>query len=436
MGIISKYFANKQPMTENEYAYARFGFIADVAFINGAACFLAGAYLTGLLSMLGATEAQSNFILSLVIPAALVQVFVPMINKRLTHKKAFVYFCRILEIFLPAVAFLLPLFFDDWKALVYVIGILIFVKYSIGWIGSPSHNDMVKNCLIGNGGGVGSFFGLRASVSNIVCCISAFVAGQIAKAHTGGIEVYGYMWLGIIALVFMVCEMVVLFFLKEPYIPEENNPATQEGFIKTFRKMFTNSNIRLYLTQGLFHQSASDLANPIISILCIQRLGLSLEVLSYLSVVSLLVKIVVAPLAGKLSDKIGSRKLMTFGLLATAVIYVIHANMTVANVLVLKIITVAISCFSDPSLNAPSVAFMYECMPDENRAAYMSCTSVFKQAVCYVLSLSATFIIAACSGMTFNVFGLEYSVLSLLLYVSAVLIVISAFTLMKKPKVQ
>ncbi|MBR2477010.1 MAG: MFS transporter [Clostridia bacterium] len=433
MGIISKYFANKNEMSEREYTYARFGFIADVAFINGAGCFLAGAYLTGLLSMLGATEAQSNFILSLVLPSSFVQLLVPIINRCLTHKKAFVYFTRILEIFLPAVAFLLPMFFDNWQSLVWVVGILFFIKYSIGWIGSPANQDMLMNCL-SEGGGIGKFSGIRSSVSNVVCCVAAFVAGQIAKAHTGDREVYGYMYLAIIALAFLVCEAVVFFFVKEPYTEGNKKAPETEGFVKTFKKMFSNSNVMGYIRQGVLHTSANNLANPIINILCIQRLGLSLEVLSYLSVISLLVRIVLAPIAGKLSDKIGCRKVMTFGLMVAAVAYVIHANMTVANVLILKVISVAISCFGDAALGAPSFAYMFESLPLENRASYMSCISVFTHSISYVVSLVATFIIGVCSGMTFNVFGIDYSVLSLLLYAAAVLIMLSALTLIGKPK--
>lgn len=433
MGIISKYFANKNEMSEREYTYARFGFIADVAFINGAGCFLAGTYLTGLLSMLGATEAQSNFILSLVLPAAFVQLLVPMINRRLTHKKAFVYFTRILEIFLPAVAFLLPMFFDDWKPLVWVVGILFFIKYSIGWIGSPANQDMLMNCL-SEGGGIGKFSGVRSSVSNVVCCVGAFVAGQIAKANMGDREVYGYMYLAIVALVFLVGEAVVFFFVKEPYTEDKKKAPETEGVVKTFKKMFSNSRIMGYIRQGVLQQSACHLANPIISILCIQRLGLSFEFLSYLSVAGLLVRIVLAPIAGKLSDKIGCRKVMAFGLSLTAIVYVIHANMTVANVIVLKIITSAISCFGDAATTAPSFAYMFETIPSENRASYMSCISVFTQSVSYVISLTATFIIGACSGMSFNLFGIEYSVLSLLLYAGAVLILLSALAIIRKPK--
>ena len=433
MNLITKYFFNTDEMSEKDYSYARIGFIADSALVNAAACFLTGSYLTGLLSLLGATEAQSNFILSLSMPAGFFQLLTPFIARKLTYKKGFVYFSRLFEVFLPATAFLLPLIFSSaGTGIIWLIGLLFFTKHIFGWTAAPIYNDMLMNCLSKNGG-LGKFSGIRSSVSNTISCIGTFSAGLIIKHFSGDVQIYGYMWMAIVALSFMAIDAISLFFIKEPYIEQQIVPNSV-NLIKIFSKMFKTPKIKTYLKYHIIYTIGTTIAASITNILCIQRLGLSLEIISYLSVASLMIRIVLAPIFGRMSDKKGAKKMIAAGTILVAMEYIIHGMMTSSNVLVLKIITTIISCISAAAITSPSFAFMFESLPEKNRSSYMSCSSVITLIISYIASLLSTAFISISSGLNTNIFGFVLHELNILLFMGAAVVIFSAIVLVRNIK--
>lgn len=430
MGVIQKYFTNKGEMSEREYSYARIGFIADSAFANGAACFLAGSYLTGLLAMLGATEAQTNFILSLSMPAGFLQLLTPFLVRRLTYKKPLIFFCRVFETLLPAIAFLMPVIFDATKGAIWVIGSFIFIKYTLGWIMTPIYNDMLMKCL-SKEGGIGKFSGTKSSVTNMVSCIGAFTAGVVIRSFTGDAERFGYMWLALIAIVLCSMQMTFLFFIKEPYSPittEENNANA----VTIFKNMFKIEKMRPYLKYNVLHTVGSNTAGTLIIIICIQRLGLSLEIISYLSVADLIARIILAPIFGRISDKIGSKKMLSFGLIMLSAVYIIHGTMTEENVLILKIIATAISCVGTAAINAPLFSFMFESMPEENRPSYMSCSTVLTLIISYIASLAVTTFMSVASGLNITVAGFTFHELNIPLFMGAAFVALATLPLIQR----
>ena len=90
MGRISEYFCNRHPMTEREYKVSRIAFIGDEAFAVGVMQFMTAPHIAGLLKELGSSEAMSNFILSLNLPAGLVQMLIPLFIGKITFKKTFI----------------------------------------------------------------------------------------------------------------------------------------------------------------------------------------------------------------------------------------------------------------------------------------------------------------------------------------------------------
>ena len=129
MGFLKNLFHNTEEMTEKDYNRARLGFIVNGAALGSANNFTAGSYLAGLLAYLGASEAESNFIMSLPLFAGFLQFLVPLLVAKRTFKKPFVLFCEFFDRMPMALMFLIPFIFGVGKVSVVAVGVIILFYY-------------------------------------------------------------------------------------------------------------------------------------------------------------------------------------------------------------------------------------------------------------------------------------------------------------------
>lgn len=431
MKLLSKYFFNKNEMEENDYKYARIGFIADSAFYNGAISLLMGAYLTGLLSTIGATEVQTNLIFSLGTLTAFLQLLVPFIAKKTNYKKPFIFLGRFLEIPLLSICFLIPLILSSTKLSILLTGVLILLKHIFGWIYNPFYSDMLMDCLSKHGG-IGKFSGIQATINGIVSCISIFFAGRIINEYSGNSAKYGYMWLGIAALILWSAQMIFLFFIKEPYNPQSKH-ETNVNFKNIFKNIFTSPMIRAFLLHDTFYSIGTNVSNTLTNIMCVQRLGMSLEIISYLTIVEFILRIILMPIFGKMTDKFNSKNMLAVGVLFVTNVYILHGLMNTSNMIIFKIISSISMCIGISMISVSSLAYTYESLPSKERSSYLACTSTFRNFMCTIVSLSVTFFMSIADGMNIQILNFNLNELNIMLFLGALITLISSILLIKKP---
>lgn len=432
MSRLRDYICNKSEMSERDYQRSKLCFVIDGSFSAGAMCFVGTTYLTGLLGAMGTSEALSNFILSLVLPTGLIQIFAPLLSKRLTYKKPFVYVCRFFDKLLQILAFLVPFFLGTGELAIAVMCLLLVCGNLTAYIMTPFYNDIFVRCA-SHGGGLGRFCGTKDSISNVCSAVCSFLAGMIAKRTISGGSIDGYKILGIIALVFWAVEIIGMFFVKEPYEPPK--PVEKTGsYRKIFSDLFTEEKLKSYLKFTVAYNGGAHMVSTLMSILCIQRVHISLEYMSYLSVATLATATLLAPVLGNLSDKIGNKKVLLFGLACLGTSYILYGFMNEHNALVFKTIASVLTGVSNASITAPAFSLLCSVVPDDERPEYFSCISTLTMIVGYCASLIATAVLGVAKGFHITLFGISIYEINLLFFVALLMLVFSGRALIRMKK--
>lgn len=430
MKQLRNYFHNKSEMSEKDYFVSRLCFIIDGAFATGAVCFIAATYLTGLLGEMGASAALTNFILSLNLPTGIIQILVPIISRKLKFKKPFVFTCRFFDKFLQILAFLTPFIFGTGAVSVAIMCVLIILGNLLAYVMTPFFNDIFIRCA-SHGGGLGKYCGTKDSVSNVCSALCSFAAGLISKHFISDGSIGGYAYLGIVALFFWAVGIISFFFVKEPCEPVKTD-ENAVGYRKIFSDMFGDKKLKSYMKFAIFYNTGAYMVSSLISIICIQRVHISLEYMSYLGVATLVAATLLAPVLGNLSDKIGNKKVLVFGLTCLGATYMLHGLMNERNALVLKTVAAVLQGVSSAAISAPSFSFLCGAVPNENRASYLSCISTVTLVVGYLASLAATAVLGAANGFYITLFGMKLYEINLLFFVATAFLAVSCAVLLRQ----
>ena len=300
----------------------------------------------------------------------------------------------------------------------------------MGWLYNPYYNDMVMKCLKKHGE-VGKYSGAQTTINSIVTCLALFFAGQITKHHIGESAKYGYMWLGLIAFVLWAAQISFLFFIKEPFSPDaKDEPKT--SFLSIFKDLFTHPSVRTYLLFNTLYLTGTTISNTLTNIMCVQRLGMALETISYLTIAECVLRIILMPVFGRATDKFGARKMLVTGILFLASVYLLHGVMNTSNMIILKTISSFLNCVGVALISVSSLSFTIETLPAKNRASYLACNSIVGNYVCSIVSFSITLFMSIAQGMNITIFNFHFNELNTMLFFGTIITLCAAVPLIKK----
>lgn len=435
MGLFKKYFFNKDEITPKELSIAKAGFIVNTSVEGVSSNMLAGTYKVGLLALLGATEAESSFILSLATVAGFFQILIPLIAKKVLHKKPLAVLFKLFTTSLMGLIFLMPLIFGCNRSVVAIVAVVSFLSYIFSSLSSPLTSEWMMKCL-SKGKGNGKYNALRIAVLYIIIFLTSFFAARIMEIHQGESEIYGYMWLAVIALLAWAVQIIVLSFLKEPYSPETSVPSGN-GLFKTLKEMLKNEQMRPYIRFNIIHYIGYHSMVSLPSIMCVQRFGMSMSLISYISICGYVIRIIATRFAGKAVDRFGGKIVSSIGYMFLAASYIIYAFMTKENCVPLRICVEVFFALAWAILDVSSIMFQMEFIPEKNRASYIACSSTLFSLIAIAASWLTTFIISFANGFKIKLFGMDFSEMNIIFAVGSIFIFIASMTLFftKKKKV-
>lgn len=418
---IKELFFNREEMSEKELNFAKRGFIVDAVCENCSANWLGSSYFVALLAFLGASEATSSFIVSLNLIGAAFAIFYPYIINRVGFKKPIVYASRIFMRPLLAMVFFFPLIFGKNPALIVACAICYFIYHMAANICSPPQTIWTMDC-VKKGGASGKYFGIKDGITFVVLAAAFLVAAYVTKTFSGELEVYSYLILGTMAFVAAFISFVVLFFTKEPYVKHE---PKRINLIREFKDMFLSKQFRGYLVFCLVFDVGNQIANLICSIFLVQRVGISLEFLSYKTVADLILRALLSVAFGRLGDKIGMKRVLRICIAAWAINWVIYGFMNQGNAYVMIIITILLSAITNGGYGLSKNIYLFESMPEEKKDTFIVCINTLLFAVSYILSLFVTFYLANTASFKLNLGGFAFDNMNLLFLICAALILAS-----------
>jgi len=413
LSTLKDYLWNNKEMKPKEYTFSRIGFTIDSACDSAAAAWL--TYLVGLLTWLGMDEAPTSFVVSLTSAAGLLQLFIPRLTGNKKHKKPFIFVNRLLSRPLMAIAFILPFITGRNMLTAVLVAVFYFVTSVTTNLYTPLYQIWLMDCSKW-GGGVGRFFGIKDGIVNVVRLLAYLVAAFITAKFVGETEGYGYLSFGLLALLMVLIALPTLFFIKEP--PVEHKPKEKVNLLAVTKEMFATPKIRRYLSYSFIFSPFHSFTNVIFGVMQIQRLKLGLSFLSILTVFDLVIESVMAPVWGRISDKIGMRRVLMCGVTLIAASFLPYLFGTPANAQAIAVISVIISSLGYSAFGFSSFAYMFETYPEENRSSYMVCANTISSFLTYGASLLATFFLAIGKNFSLSLGFVNLNIFSIILLIT------------------
>lgn len=405
---------NKKDMLPGEYGYARIGFTIDAVCDGAAAAWLSP--LVALLTWLGMKEAPISFVVSLASAAGLLQLFIPSLTGKRTHKKPFIFLMRLLSRPVMALAFCLPFIIGRNLSAAVCIAVVYFITSVFTNFYTPLQQIWFMDCAKW-GGGVGKYFGAKDGICNVGRMLSYLVSAIITSTFIGEQEGYAYLSFGVLALIMAVFALTAIFFIKEPPIPHEEKKQ-KVNVLATAKEMFANPKIRRFLLYSFTFTFAHNFTGVVMGVYQIQRLHLTVSFLSILTVGDLIIESIMAPIWGRFSTKLGMRRLLMISILLIGSSFIPYIFATRENAQLIAAISVFISAMGFSAYGFSSFSYMFEVYPEANRSAYMVCGNTMSSVFTYGVSLLGTFCLAVFGGFTFTIGRFSGSIITIILMIT------------------
>ncbi len=405
---------NKKDMLPGEYGYARIGFTIDAVCDGAAAAWLSP--LVALLTWLGMKEAPISFVVSLASAAGLLQLFIPSLTGKRTHKKPFIFLMRLLSRPVMALAFCLPFIIGRNLSAAVCIAVVYFITSVFTNFYTPLQQIWFMDCAKW-GGGVGKYFGAKDGICNVGRMLSYLVSAIITSTFIGEQEGYAYLSFGVLAFIMAVFALTAIFFIKEPPIPHEEKKQ-KVNVLATAKEMFANPKIRRFLLYIFVFTFAHNFTGVVMGVYQIQRLHLTVSFLSILTVGDLIIESIMAPIWGRFSTKLGMRRLLMISILLIGSSFIPYIFATRENAKLIAAISVFISAMGFSAYGFSSFSYMFEVYPEANRSAYMVCGNTMSSVFTYGVSLLGTFCLAVFGGFTFTIGRFSGSIITIILMIT------------------
>jgi MFS family permease len=176
----------------------------------------------------------------------------------------------------------------------------------------------------------GSYFGRRSRISGFVTFITFMAAGYLLQMFTDG-DMSKYIGFAILFCTAVICRMLSLTFLSMKYEPDFELDEKVQFSLPDFLKQSMDTNFGRFVLFMCLMNFGIYIAAPFFTVYMLNDLKFSYATFTIVTAASMIVKFFTYPFWGKVSDKYGTRKIMTFtGILVTIVplLWVFSTNVT------------------------------------------------------------------------------------------------------------
>lgn len=186
--------------------------------------------------------------------------------------------------------------------------LFLVASYSIiviaGLLAAPAWTSWMQDLVERNRG---EYFGRRSKSTGLVLIISMLTAGLILDHFKGGKIFFGFVILFGLAL---IGRYASFYFLKKQYEPKATtDEKSYFSFLQFIKKMHSNNFGRFVIFTSLVSFAVA-IASPFFSVYMIKDLNFSYFAFTVVSLSSLLSPILFLSFIGKLSDKVGTVRIM------------------------------------------------------------------------------------------------------------------------------
>jgi MFS family permease len=200
----------------------------------------------------------------------------------------------------------LTFFFGTFS--IYALILFVSIYYILGMVLSPAWTSWMGDLV--NEKERGSYFGMRNKVTGFFFFISFIAAGYILQKFS----VSGYVYLGFVALfaVAFISRIFSFIYLTKKFEPEyKQSEENYFSFTDFVRQSLLSTNYGVFVSYLCLMNFSVYVAAPFFTPYMLKDLAFDYRIFTVITAVSLVVKFLMMPVWGKLSDKYGTIKVLT-----------------------------------------------------------------------------------------------------------------------------
>jgi MFS family permease len=347
--------------------------IYDGAFAQIMIVLTSGIFLTGFALTLGANEFHIGVLAAIPLMAQLTQLGTSFLIEQRGARKKTLLVLATLSRYSWLMLFAVLLLHDPKThplGIWILVGVCI-ISYVSGSAGAVAWlswmADLVPEKIRGR------YFAQRNRILALVGVVVTLVAGyylDLWKIPGKDLEVYGFLSLFLLAV---VCGEISLRFLRRiPALETEKPPVPRMDFWRLVRLPFRDSNfVKLALFSMAWSFSVS-LAAPFFAVYMLMDLKMSYALLALVHIVNELASILALPLWGKLSDRFGSKPVLSLTTLAAAFLPILWLFTVSRHFVLIIVILQLYGGIFWSGLNLNSNNILLKLSPKEHNSAYLA----------------------------------------------------------------
>ncbi len=369
--VVSRTFFCDTPMTEADFKKGRRLFIAEGCCANGIATLTTGAFLSGYISFLGADDSINGLIGSIPVLLCALQMFSSIVLENIRQKKFLIAGFALIHRLLLAAVFFVPLYVrDSGVRLASVIGLYAFAHCFGAFIGTGTGNwmlNLVPDHIRG------SFLGKKDAFAFAFTTVLSLIMGRVMDwFRFSGMEQTGFLVVGFVVFIIAGSDFMCLSSIKEP----ESTPHPQKLRAAIFEPL-ADREYRKVMMVYMFWNLALQIAGPFFSVYMVTGLHLDYTYITFLGLISSIVRVVASYVWGRLADATSWLKVsrLSMGLLG-----LVHASwlfMTPETCYVMQPVLQAISGAAWGGISISVFNLQYHYAPTDKRVLYVSANSSY-----------------------------------------------------------
>ncbi len=337
-------------------------------------------FISPFIIKLGATNFQIGLLSSLSsLLASISHLFSTEISDYLKSRKKVI----LPSVLLQAIIWI-PLIFNAlmWKSV--NLTLLLFSIYAIsGSMASAPYSSWLGDIVRKD---IGHYFGLRSKLVRLVSFATTLISGFILNKFAGVNSLIGF---SVLFLISFVARFISYNFIKKMHEPpikvEKEHYFTFIQFVKKMRY----SNFGVFVLYLFFLQMAVSIASPYFTPFLLKYLKLDYKTFVFIDITTAVAMFLTLEAWGKLSDKIGNKRIMNFNayLISAYPVFWLLSRNHIYLMVVNFISGVAWAGFALSSSN-----YVYDAVTTEKRTRCIAYSNFFKGIAVFIGAMFGAFV--------------------------------------------
>lgn len=393
---------------------------------------ISGAFIADLVAHLGGGSGITGIINSVASLTTPVQLFSAMLFEHKEKRKKTVIVLSVLVRMLYVFMFMLPMAMMGSKAALPMLVAAVVLYNVMNNLAGPASTNWLVDLVPENRRS--RYFANREGVSLVVLAVCMLTTGNVVDyIHATYGKSYGFLFIAMMVLALSIADILIFTQVDEPKTKQvrvsEPQTVQQMSFRQRMQALLEPlkyPSVRRVLLLSVLWSVSSMFGGPFSGAYQVVNLELTLSYITALSVLSILIRVVLTPLSGRIAAKIGDLPVMIYSVVLIGIHYVLWAFTVKENAHILLPIIFVESAVGFAGINFSLLNVQMRSMPEHIRTTAISVTNTIVGLCGFGSTLVASFLVGRLNGASITVGGFVFCDLQMIFMLTAVAMLICA----------